>query len=171
MISIAKVITGLAAVMTIIAQPVYGQRSPSVSVDDFGKLVGHWQGKLTYLDYQSNQPYTMQAVLDVVRIGAGSQFEFRNSYPKEPGANSTDTVTISNDGKLLDNEKVTGRRLLKDGSLEIVTEVLGKDGNDDKPAVIRHTYTLGSTSYLVIKEVQFAGEKNWIKRHEYSYAK
>lgn len=168
MIKIAKTLA-MTGVMVLTTQRGYAQKTLSVSPADFSQLSGHWQGKLTYLDYTSNAPYTMLADLDVKQTGSANKFEFHNAYPKEPGANSVDTLTISNDGKFLGEEKITGRLLLKNGSLEIVTEVAGTDGNDNRSATIRHIYLLGSKSFLIIKEIQFAGEKTWIKRHTYNY--
>jgi hypothetical protein len=46
---------------------------------------------------------------------------------------------------------------------------MGKDGNDDKEANFKHTYTFGATTFKIRKDVQFIGEKVWINRHEYSY--
>ncbi|MEO7047634.1 MAG: hypothetical protein ABI091_20210 [Ferruginibacter sp.] len=141
------------------------------TVKDFDKLVGSWQGSLTYLDYSSGKPYTMSADIDIKRIGKTNQFSFSNIYPKEKSANGIDTITISKDGKYIDKELVKSRRKLANGDIEIITEEPGKDGNDNKPATIRHTYTFGKTTYKNKKDVQFAGETEWINRHEYSYVR
>ena len=146
-----------------------GQINPKTPVKDFDKLVGSWQGSLTYLDYSSGKPYTMSADLVVARIEKTNQFSFSNIYPKETSANSVDTITISKDGKYIDKELVNSRKNLPDGDIEIITEESGKDGNDHKPATIRHTYTFGKTSYKNKKDVQFPGGTEWINRHEYSY--
>jgi hypothetical protein len=138
---------------------------------DFNKLSGSWNGSLTYLDYSSGKPYTMPANLEIRRIAKTNKFVFSNIYPNEPSANSKDTVTISTDGKFIDKELVKSRRKLPNGDLEIITEEFGKDGNDDKPATFRHTYTLGPSTYINRKDVQFTGETEWINRHEYSYKK
>lgn len=90
-------------------------------------------------------------------------------YPKEPGANSLDTIFISKDGRLLNKEPVKTKRKLDKDNLEIVTEINSIDGNDNKPAIIRHTYTLGSSTYSIKKEVQFAGQTQWILRNEYKF--
>jgi hypothetical protein len=49
----------------------------------------------------------------------------------------------------------------------MITEVDGNDGNDNKKAVIRHTYLLKSNAFSIIKEVKFEGTDKWIKRNEY----
>ena len=145
------------------------QNKSKTSVKDFEKLVGSWQGTLTYLDYSSGKPFTMSADLDIKRIGKINKFSFSNIYPKEKNANSVDTVTISKDGKYVDKKLVKSRHKFPNGDIEIITEELGIDGNDNKQATIRQTYTFGKTSFISRKDVQFLGEKDWINRHEYSY--
>lgn len=138
---------------------------------DFIKISGSWKGSLTYLDYSSGKPYTMPADLDIKRIDKTNRFVFSNIYPNEKSANSIDTITISKDGKFIEKELIKSRRKLANGNIEIITEKIGKDGNDNKPATFRHTYTIGSTTYKNRKDVQFVGETEWINRHEYSYTK
>jgi len=138
---------------------------------DFKKIEGSWQGSLTYLDYSSGKPYTMPADISIKRIYKTNKLVFSNIYPNETNANSIDTITISKDGKYIDKELVKSRRKLPNGFIEIITEELGTDGNDNKPAIFRHTYTFGKTTYKNRKDVQFTGETEWINRHEYSYSK
>ena len=138
---------------------------------DFKKLSGSWRGSLTYLDYKSGKPYTMPADLEIKRLGKTDKFIFSNIYPNETNANSTDTISISKDGKFVGKEIVKSRRKLFTGDIEIITEESGKDGNNNRPATLRHIYTLGSSTYTNRKDVQFSGETKWINRHEYSYKK
>ena len=72
---------------------------------------------------------------------------------------------------MLNNERIISKGKNKWGDLEIITEENGIDGNDNKPAVFRHTYTIGKAVLINKKEVQFEGQNIWIKRHEYAYAK
>lgn len=137
----------------------------------FSLASGNWKGTLTYLDYQSGKPYEMPANMQIGRIGRSSAFKFSHSYPNEASANSIDTVSISNNGKVFNSEEVKSVETLKSGELQIITEILGKDGNDDKPALMRHTYLIGGKTFLIKKEVQFVGTKEWILRHTYSYQK
>jgi len=147
------------------------QDTDTISKQDLNRITGSWKGSLTYLDYSTGKPYTMPADVNVTQIGESNQFIFSRTYPDEPGANSADTVTISDNGKYFDDETVISRKLLHGGSIEIVTEVDGTDGNDNKPATIRHIYMLGNNAFIIIKEVQFKGETEWIQRHEYNYTK
>lgn len=147
----------------------YAQNKSKISVKDFQMLSGSWQGALTYLDYSSGKPYTMPADLDIKRIGKSNKFIFSNIYPNEKNANGIDTISISDDGKYIDKELVKSRNKLLNGDIEIVTEEQGKDGNDNRQATIRHSYTFGKENLSNRKDVQFLGETQWIKRHEYTY--
>ena len=138
---------------------------------DFNNLIGSWQGSLTYLDYSSGKPYTMPANIEVSRIKNTNKFIFSNSYPNEKSANSIDTILVSKDGLYIDKELIKSRKKLPNRTIEIVTEQQGKDGNENKPAIIKHTYLFGTKTFKNIKEVKFLDEKIWIKRHEYSYKK
>ncbi len=138
---------------------------------DLKPLVGDWTGTLTYLDYSSNKPYTMPADISIRQIGNSNSFAFSKLYPDEPKANSNDTIRISANGQMLDNTVVKSKTKLANGALEIVTEYTGADGNDNKPATIRTTYTIGKKEYKSVKEIQFAGDDKWIKRHEYRYTR
>ena len=148
-----------------------GRQYPSISHKDFKRLEGAWQGSLTYLDYSSGKPYTMPANVEIRRIGNTAEYSWKNIYPDEPRANSADTVVISSDGRYVDDEFVVSNEKLADGSWQIVTEARGRDGNDNKEALIRHTYRISKNNFKVRKDVQFAGEQNWIMRHEYAYTR
>lgn len=140
-------------------------------VKDFQSISGYWSGSLTYLDYSSGKPYTMPADIVITRIDQTNQFAFSNSYPNEPSANSVDTLCISPDGKRLDNAQIKSRKKLPNGDIEITVEETGTDGNDNRPATFRYTYTFGKTTFKRRKEVQFTGESAWINRHEYTYTR
>ncbi len=156
-------------ILSLIVLKVDAQVRRNTIIKDFRVLIGSWQGSLTYLDYSSGKPYTMPADIDIKRIGKTNQFSFANIYPNEKSANSIDTVTISSNGYYINYELLKSRTKLLNGDIEIITEQTGKDGNDDKPAIFRHTYTFGKIIYKNRKDVQFVGETKWINRHEYSY--
>ena len=147
------------------------QGKTNSTINDFNKLQGNWKGSLTYLDYSSGKPYTMPADIKIEGIGTTNQYSFSNIYPNEPKANSIDTFIVSVDGKLINKETVKSRRSLPNGDVEIITEEPGTDGNDNKSAIIRHTYTIGKFKFQILKEVQFIGDRKWIKRHDYSYSR
>ncbi len=155
------------------SEKIASKNSTKASKKDFQILLGNWRGSLTYLDYSSNKSYTMPADVNISQVADSKTFIFSNIYPDEPKANSADTLVISKNGKMLNKKNVTSKRKLDDGIaeviLEIITEILSVDGNDNKPAIIRHTYLLGNNTYTKTEHVQFVGQNKWIKRNEYSY--
>lgn len=140
-----------------------------VSPEDLDPIIGNWSGSLTYLDYSSGKPFTMPAELKAVKTEGTNNYKINFSYPDEPGANSETLFSISEDGSILNDEKVISKLLLENGNLEIITEDTGTDGNDNRPATFRHTYILGKDVFVIRKDVLFAQENNWINRNEFSF--
>ncbi|WP_124019589.1 hypothetical protein [Flavobacterium sp. HTF] len=168
-----KKITAITALIIILfgAHSADAQKNQEQLAQDFQKLSGKWTGSLTYLDYSSGKPYTMAADIEVKRINDSNEFEFINTYPKEKSANSTQIISISQDGKYIGKEEVISRTKLAEGQIQIVTQRQGKDGNDNKEALIKQTYTISGTSFSTRKEVLFSADNKWILRHEYVYSK
>jgi hypothetical protein len=139
-----------------------------ISVREFIPSFGNWKGTLTYLDYTSGKPYTLPVNLYMDQnAGSLTDLIFNYTYPTEPKANSKDIVKISEDGRSLNNERVV--ELVHGRDINYIsTETHGQDGNDHKPATIRHVYALGKEILDIKKEVKFDGEENWILRNEYS---
>lgn len=149
--------------------PSYSNSDSTIKPKDFKNLVGCWKGSLTYLDYTSNKPFSMPANIIVKDFKTNNNIICSFIYPEEPGANAPDTIFITKNGRYLNNEEIKTKKKFKRDSLEILTETEGIDGNDNKAAKIRHTYTLGRNTYSIKKEVQFIGQSQWIIRNEYKF--
>ena len=137
----------------------------SFQVKDLSNSVGRWEGKLTYLDYSSGKPYTMLANIKIDLTSDKKGYIMGYEYPKEPQANSKDTTFIIDN--LFDKEKIVEFKKDSDGGFTLVTEIEGEDGNENKKAILRHTYQLISNTYSIKKEVKFEGSDIWVKRNEY----
>jgi hypothetical protein len=137
----------------------------SVQVKDLINSVGRWEGKLTYLDYSSGKPYTMLANINIDLTSDKKGYIMGYEYPKEPQENLKDTIFINDN--LFDKEKIVEFKKDSGGGFSLVTEIKGKDGNENKKAILRHTYQLISNTYSIKKEVKFEGSNVWIKRNEY----
>lgn len=146
----------------------FTQTSNPVTPKDFKPAFGKWKGSLTYLDYSSGKPYTMPANVTISKDGNNvNQLIFVFTYPDEPKANGNDTLVISNDGLLIDGATVVSKKKNSDGSLEIITDKNGADGNDNRKAELRHIYTISKKKFSNRKEVRFDGEEKFIMRNEY----
>lgn len=137
----------------------------SLQVKDLSNSVGRWEGKLTYLDYSSGKPYTMLANINIDLTSDKKGYVMGYEYPKEPQENSKDTIFIIDN--LFDKEKIVAFKKDSGGGFSLVTEIVGEDGNENKKAILRHTYQLISNTYSIKKEVKFSGSDVWIKRNEY----
>lgn len=140
-------------------------KAQSVQVKDLSSSVGGWEGKLTYLDYASGKPFTMLANIKISLTVDTKGYVMGYEYPKEPQANSMDTTYIVN--KLFGKDKIVEFKKDSEGGYKMISEVDGNDGNDNKKAILRHTYILKSNTYSIIKDVKFDGTNKWIKRNEY----
>jgi len=144
-----------------------GLSQNTLQTGDLAPFVGEWTGSLTYLDYSTNEPYTMPANLLVEQGKNANELQLNVSYPKEPGANSKGTMRLSKDGKELNKERIVSVERLSNGELTFSVVKNGKD--DNKKATIKTTYRVGPSTLVYRKEVQFKGTDTWILRNEYSY--
>ena len=138
-----------------------------VSQDDFKVLLGKWTGNLTYIDYSSNEPYSMPANVNVSEGKNENQFILENEYPNEPKANGKGKINLSKSGEAINGSPVVSRKELSTGDLEVTTESSGKDNN--QKALIRIIYVLGESNFVMRKEVKFEGSETWMQRNEFKY--
>jgi hypothetical protein len=141
-----------------------------VSTKDFSIAFGFWKGSLTYLDYSSGKPYTMPAEINISADSTNKNgLIFIYQYPNEPKANGNDTLQINESGTMINGALVVLKQKDENGALKIITEKAGIDGNDNRKATIRHTFFISEKIFSNTKDVKFEGEKNWIRRNEYSF--
>ena len=127
-------------------------------------------GTLTYLDYGSGKEVSIKSSLTVKSAKSdGRAWDFDFIYPDEPNANESERVTLSADGRSLNNENVVSARSAADGTLKVVTEVTGKDNGKD--ATIRHTYSINESSFSIRKEVRLVGSTDFFVRNVYSWVR
>lgn len=139
----------------------------TVSPEDLEIILGDWTGSLTYIDYSSNEPYTMPADLIVKQEKNKNELTLLFKYPNEPNANSKGQISVSDKGTKINKELVISKQELSNGQLQITTEYNGKDNN--KKALIRNKYILGSKQLVIRKEVKFKNSIEFMLRNEYSF--
>lgn len=159
----------LATAISLLGLGEPAQKNPSLSPADLKPLLAKdWRGTLTYLDYTSNKPTSIESTLSVAPVqGKPREWTFAFGYPKEPEAKSSSIVKLSNDGRTFDGATLRERRQTKD-SLVFVVEAKGKD--DNRSATIERTYTLTPSEFSIRKRVRFSPNSPWIIRHTYSWA-
>lgn len=149
--------------------PNYNYSQNSVSTDDLKTLLGEWVGSLTYTDYGTNKPFTMSANLIVTQGKNSYQLILNITYPKEPNANSKDKIKISKDGTQLNKLDIKSRQVFPNGQIKIITQYSGKDNG--KKALIKNVYIIGTSNFIIRKEVKFENSDDWLLRNEYNYSR
>jgi hypothetical protein len=149
--------------------PNYNYSQNSVSTDDLKTLLGEWVGSLTYTDYGTNKPFTMPANLIVTQGKNSYQLILNITYPKEPNANSKDKIKISKDGTQLNKLDIKSRQVFPNGQIKIITQYSGKDNG--KKALIKNVYIIGTSNFIIRKEVKFENSDDWLLRNEYNYSR
>ncbi|MFC4232911.1 hypothetical protein ACFOW1_13495 [Parasediminibacterium paludis] len=144
----------------------------AIQPSDLKILEGNWVGTLTYLDYTSGKPYTMPANTNFEQSKNNPNIYFRSvGYSTEPHANQKDSMIISPNGQMLDDFTIVSFKKTSNDTVEIISEKDGADGNDNKPATIRRTFSITATTFVIKKEVLFKGSSTWLLRHTYSFTK
>ncbi len=138
-----------------------------ITPNDLKIILGKWTGSLTYIDYSTNNPYTMPSNVDVKPGKNEKQLLLLFTYPNEPKANSKDKIRISENGQLLNKKAVISKENMANGHIEITTEYIGKDNN--KEALMRNIYILGDKQFIIRKDVKFKNSASWMKRNEYNF--
>ena len=142
-----------------------------VRFDDIQQLVGRrWTGTLTYMDFSSKKTTSIPSTLTVVRDSSQpATWVWNIGYTDEPQYDSGLSVTLREDGRFLQDERVLRRRKSADGSVEIVTETKGKD--DNRPAILRHVYRFGRTEASRQLLVKVEGSSTFFQRHIYRWSR
>lgn len=141
-----------------------------ITINDFKPLQGRWKGTLTYLDYSSNK---------AISIPANAQFSMENDsilvrnlfYTDEPDKNEKDSFIISAKGTRLNGDKLIKKNILANGTIEIVLQGNGTDGNDNKEAVFKHRWIISDNQLIIIKQVKYRAEDTFFERHRYTFSR
>ena len=161
----------LTIILIIIAflLPINNYSQNNVTTDDLKTLLGEWTGTLTYTDYGTNKPFTMPANLIVSQGKNDYQLILNINYPKEPNANIKDKIKISKDGTQLNKLVIKSKVVLTNGLIQITTQYSGKDNG--KKALIKNIYIIGTSDFIIRKEVKFENSEDWFLRNEYKYSR
>lgn len=159
----------IASALLLVATTTNAQ-SATATFSDFKLLQGDWRGTLTYEDYTSHSSETIKATANV-KIENGNGFLLSIGYPDEPRMNSKDKYVIDKGSKTINDKRVIERTAQPDGSLKIVTEERGEDGNDSRAATFRHVWMIGSKKFTLTKLVKFDADKDFFQRNQYVFTR
>src|SRR5687768_10562829 len=138
------------------------------TLQDYRRLTGAaWTGQLTYVDYSSGKRTAIKANLQVFQSVTDPYVFYRKyAYPDEPGANSTDTIVISRDGKSIGAERIVQRRKQKD-TIYLVTEKRSFDSG--KEMLFRYTYRISSKEFTIRKDERTPADTAYMERNTYTF--
>jgi hypothetical protein len=154
-------------------QPTIAQE-PTVTANELNYLRGTWKGTLSYKDYTSGKTESLPIVMYGWRAGnetKSRRWKIKSEFPNEPKANSTDTYTISQDGRSINGAILVEKSTLANGALQLILEERGKDGNDHKPATFRHIIVVGEKVFSMSKWVKFDGATDFFERNTYQLSR
>ena len=143
-------------------------------------LVGQWQGKLEYRDYQANKWFGLPLKLEVRDGGDGVTLIRAADFDDGPKVGNVRITTVS----ILDSTTETSATFRKGRKPELSTATLAlspssKDSihwtlveieiatDDDRPATIRVTTTRDGDKLVALKEVDFTDDAKaeWLTRN------
>jgi uncharacterized membrane protein YphA (DoxX/SURF4 family) len=160
---------GIAALL--IALSSFAQKpSPTLKPAELNLLRGTWKGTLTYKDYTSDTQEIIPVTIYGWRKGnenTSRTWRLKFEYDNEPKANNSADYEISKDHRKINDAVIIEKQTLADGSLKVVTEKRGEDGNDHKPCTIRTIIQLKYNTLIITKLVKFDGESDFFQRNEY----
>ena len=144
------------------------QGTVAVDAADLQVVVGDtWKGTLTYRDYSPpHGDVTLQVEAKVKAVTGGLSISLH--YPREPKADGTSEILLTEGGKVFDGEPVISRERTGD-TLEIVTE--GPCEDDGQRATCRHVYSLAPKQLEWRKFVRFVGGSEDVRRNAYTFAR
>ena len=146
---------------------LYGTAQTKISSDELNSLMGEWTGSLTYMDYSTNEPFSMPANVTVKPGKNDNQILLFYEYPNEPQANSKGKVTVSKEGSAINGNPLVSSENLENGDTQFTTESSGKDNNEK--ALIRNIYVIGEKRFIIRKEVKFDSSDEWLQRNEFKF--
>lgn len=137
-------------------------------------LRADWQGRLSYQDYRSRRPVTLVTRLTAAQAAGGElQLDYQYQEPSGSLVQGAERLGLPAEASRIDWDglamQLRQREQLADSTLRLVLEGEGQD--DNRPATIRRTVLIAPRRCSIRKEVRFAGQAQWLQRHEYQFTR
>lgn len=164
----ARPLALLMAASCLAVLPALGAGPAAVTDADLARVVGDdWTGELTYQDY--SPPFgkvALAAEVDVTRTATGLTLSMQ--YPREPQANSSDSLNVTDGGRTLGGDPVVAREEIA-GAAMITTRAPCED--DGREAVCERIYTFGDRTLSLRKTVRLAGATEAFERNAFVFTR
>ncbi|NNE05695.1 MAG: hypothetical protein HKN15_08245 [Xanthomonadales bacterium] len=141
----------------------------TVSMQDFRILEGeNWEGSLSYLNYGSDQRYSIPVMM-AIEILNDRSLRFSIRYPGEEQYNDSEKIRISRNGKRVDGFDLVAREDRADGALILTSQGSGRD--DDRKADIQTVYTISANAFQIEKNIRFGQDDEFFNRNTYQFVR
>lgn len=142
--------------------------APTVSPDELSGLVGDdWEGELTYRG-QGNAETGVTVPVELLVGQNGRTFELHFSFPENRQADGRAEVTISEDGRRINDEMLV-RRLEDDGTLMLVTQQACEENSE--PGTCEYTYMIAPHAFGITRMVRPKGPAEPFQASRYLFTR
>ncbi|MCB0662393.1 MAG: hypothetical protein KDC24_06615 [Saprospiraceae bacterium] len=125
-----------------------------------------WKGELTYLDYSSNEQVAIPVEMTAEALNDRT-FVFSYHYPSEPKADNKVQLKVNGSFSKISGNPIISRKVLPDGSVEIVTKRKGKDNK--QKAWMHYIYVFGPNTFSLTSEVEYMDGSPLFIRSKFSF--
>ncbi|RIJ30606.1 hypothetical protein D1223_08275 [Henriciella mobilis] len=142
--------------------------APTASPDDFAVLVGDdWEGELTYLDPRDGESDVTVPV--ELLVGQNERtFELHFTFPDNEQAGGRAEITVSDDGRRLNDETLIRRMKTEDG-LMLVAQAECQE--NDEPGACKYTYLIGDHAFEITKMIKPQDDEAFFRQNHYSFTR
>lgn len=144
-------------------------QEPALLKEDIAMIEGKWKGSLTYRDFKSGKEVTMPCNLSLEVKKNGKDLVMIYEYPDNSAWNNKDNISISENGRSINGERIKSRNKLADGVIEIIIESKGQDGST--PATVTQIITIGPTVFTLGQQVQYMTTGEKFQRNQYKWTR
>lgn len=160
----------LALALPLLAAP------PTARDTLYPALTGAWTGTLEYTDYQPPHGRVRLPTTAAIETAADRKSVLVHFVFDDGGkiVKSDERIAIDPDGNTLEwgsaegtPQSYTVRALITTGGVTTLTAE-GEGSDDDKPATLRETFTIGADALQIVREVRPRGTAAFSFRHAYA---
>lgn len=144
---------------------IQAKQQPRIEPNELVLLKGNWDGTLAYKDYTTGQMDTIPVNLNAEQDD--QKWILRYYYPTEPSKGWTDEYLFSADRTMINEFRLVDKQKMGEGSLKLVLEGKGKDGNEQRACTYRQEIKLGKLEFILQRYVRYDGETSFFLRNEF----
>lgn len=164
-----KILFLVLALMT--AKVNFAQNDVNAINNSISLLTGNkWSGRLISFDNKSGKKISVLSELNVTRADSTSNvWLFNKTYPDDMSANTVDSIVVSSDGKMINDETIISILFLDENTMQIITEK--KVPENDALMICRYTYTISPKVFTTRKDERNEDNIVFTQRNIFEYTR